>query len=290
MFGLNYDEPLFRPPAEAYSLILQVTLGCSWNKCGFCEMYKSKQFRVRDEALVLAEIRRAGSLYGDVQKVFLADGNALVLPARRLLTVLSAVKEAFPGLRRVSTYALPADILAKSPQELTELREAGLELLYVGIESGDDEVLHMTGKGETAASTTEGLLKAHDAGMKSSVMIVNGLAGLKYSRQHALHSALLLNKVQPLFFSTLVLTLPYGIDKYRRGFKGTYIPMGFPQLLKELEMLLEATGLNRTIFRSNHVSNVLVLKGNLSRDKEKLLEQIRDAYQQQLDFYMNESL
>lgn len=275
MFDIDYDEPLYRPPAEAYSLIFQVTLGCSWNKCAFCEMYTSKHFTLRKEEEVLEEIQRSAASYPGVRKIFLADGNAMVLSTQRLLRILNAIKKAFPGVGRVSSYALPGDILSKTPGELTALREAGLQLIYVGIESGDDEVLRMADKGETADSTVEGLQKAREAGIDSSVMIVNGLAGLKYSEQHAVNSAKILDLIQPRFFSTLVLMLPFGTGAYGEKFGGTYIHMDAPDLLKELELLIKNTRLERTIFRSNHVSNFLPLKGVLSRDKEKLLGTIR---------------
>ena len=275
MFDIDYDEPLFRPPSEAYSLILQVTLGCSWNKCAFCEMYTSKRFTLRSEDEIKHEIQRAAVIYPGVQKIFLADGNAMVLSSQRLLGILEAIKENFPGVRRVSAYALPGDILAKTPDQLKALREAGLQLVYVGIESGDDEVLRMIDKCESANSTVEGLLKVQEAGIDCSVMIVNGLAGLKYSRQHAVNSAKVLNKIQPKFFSTLVLTLPFGIEKYKKSFGGSYTHMNEPELLKEMELLIENTELNRTVFRSDHASNFLVLKGVLSRDKERMLKSIR---------------
>ncbi len=275
MFDIAYDEPLFRPPAEAYSLIFQVTLGCSWNKCAFCEMYTSKQFTPRKEEEILHEIQQSAASYPGVRKIFLADGNAMVLSTQRLLRILNAIKKAFPHVGRVSSYALPGDILSKTPGELTALREAGLQLIYVGIESGDDEVLRMVKKGETANSTVEGLKKAREAGIDSSVMIVNGLAGLEYSEQHAVNSAKILDQIQPRFFSTLVLMLPFGIDAYKERFDGTYIHMDAPNLMKELELLIKNTKLERTIFRSNHISNFLPLKGTLSRDKEKLLETIR---------------
>ncbi|MCP5050237.1 MAG: radical SAM protein [bacterium] len=277
MIGIQYDEPLFRPPAEAYSLIFQVTLGCSWNRCAYCEMYTTKQFRPRKESEVLAEIRQAGEMYRDVRKIFLADGNAMVLSTKRLLRILEVIKESFPGVGRVSTYAMPGDISSKSIDQLKALYEAGLQLVYVGVESGDDDVLDMVAKSETAASTLEGLQKAHEVGIKSSVMIVNGLAGRKYSEQHAINSAKLLNRIQPLYFSTLILTLPYGEDRYRERFKGDYVAMGVPELLNEMGLLIANTELDRTIFRSNHASNFLPLKGTLSRDKAKLLSIIRDV-------------
>jgi radical SAM superfamily enzyme YgiQ (UPF0313 family) len=275
MIPLNYDEPVFRPPSEAYSLIFQVTLGCAWNKCAFCDMYKSKQFRARKETDVLEEIRMASGYYQGVRKIFLADGNALVLSTDRLLTILKTIKTSFPSVGRISTYALPKDVLAKPMAQLVALREAGLQLIYVGIESGDEEVLRMVNKCESVNSTMEGLQKAHEAGIKSSVMIVNGLAGQKYSYQHAVNSALLLNKIQPLYFSTLVLMLPYGEEQYKEAFNGTYIHMNRAELLKEMKLLIENTKLERTIFRSDHASNFLALKGVLGRDKEKLLNTIK---------------
>jgi radical SAM superfamily enzyme YgiQ (UPF0313 family) len=274
---IDYDEPLFRPPSEAGSLILQITLGCSWNRCAFCEMYKSKRFTVRGEDEVIAEIKRAASYSPQVRKIFLADGNAMMLPTRRLMKILDTIKEVFPGVGRVSSYALPKNILAKSPEELKLLREAGLQLLYVGIESGDDDVLKMVNKGETAGSTVDGLVKAQDAGMNCSVMIINGLAGQEYSIQHAGNSAKIINKIQPRYLSSLVLMLPRGIESYSRLFKGKYAHMGTAGLLKELEMFIEQLELSRTIFRSDHASNFLPLKGTLSRDKEKLLAVLRSA-------------
>jgi len=274
---IDYDEPLFRPPSEARSLILQVTLGCSWNRCAFCEMYKTKRYTVRDEEEVMTEIKRLASYTPQVRKVFLADGNAMALPTRRLMKILETVRESFPGVGRVSSYALPKDVLAKTPEELKMLREAGLQLLYVGIESGDDDVLKMINKGETAESTVNGLLKAQDAGMNCSVMIINGLAGQEYSRQHAANSAKIINQIQPRYLSTLVLMLPRGIESYARLFKGQYIHMATPNLLKELEMFIEQLELNRSIYRSDHASNVLPLKGTLPRDKEKLTAMLRSA-------------
>lgn len=277
MLDLRYDEPLFRPPAEAYSLIFQVTLGCSWNRCAFCDMYYSKRFTVRKEEDVVEEIRRASVLYRGVKKIFLADGNAMVLSASRLKTILDTIDKSFPDNPRVSAYALPGDILAKTPEQLIELREAGLKLLYIGIESGDDDVLRMVNKNETAASTVEGILKAQEAGIGCSVMIINGLAGKKYSRQHAIESANLLNKVQPRFFSTLILTLPLGLDKYKEKFKGEFIAIDDMKLLEELRLLLMHTDLERTIYRSDHVSNFLPLKGILGRDKTKLIRMIGEV-------------
>jgi radical SAM superfamily enzyme YgiQ (UPF0313 family) len=274
-FPIEYDEPLFRPPAEANSLIFQIMLGCSWNKCAFCEMYTSKQFKVKKEAEIIREIKDAALVYSDAWKIFLADGNAMVLSTKKLLNILAAINENFPNVHRVSAYALPKDISSKSSDELIQLRNAGLKLLYIGIESGDDEILKLVNKGETNDSTVKCLLKAKEAGMKLSVMIISGLAGLKYSMQHAINSAKILNEIQPEFASTLTLMLPYGLEWYKNRFADTFIEMNIVDLMKEIELFIEHTELHGTIFRSNHASNYLVLKGTLSRDKTRLLQEIR---------------
>lgn len=274
---LRYNEPLFRPPAEAYSAILQVTLGCSWNSCAFCEMYTSKTFRARLFEDIKNDIRQLAGYYQGVKKVFLADGNAFVLSANRLIPILKEINSSFGRLQRISSYALPGDILSKSPSELEEIRSLGLKLLYIGIESGDDELLHLINKGETYASTKEAILKAHEAGIETSVMILNGLGGRKYSEQHALNSAQLINEIRPKLLSTLTLSLPFGQKHFEQKFRGEYIPQTIVELATELKLFLQHTSLTNTIFRSDHVSNSLALKGILSKDKEMLLQLIENT-------------
>ncbi|MEA3497021.1 MAG: radical SAM protein [Bacteroidota bacterium] len=274
---LNYDEPLFRPPSEAYSLIFQITLGCSWNKCAFCEMYSSKKFSIKADNLIEKEIIEASKLYPDTKKIFLADGNAMVLNSKKMLWILGLINKSFPKVRRISAYALPNDILSKTDKELKEISNSGLKLIYVGIESGDDELLKLVNKNETFDSTVRGILKAKNAGIKSSVMILNGLGGKKYSNQHAINSAKLLNKINPEYFSTLVLSFPYGEKHFEKRFKGNYQIMNVVELLQEMKILLEHTELDKSVFRSDHASNYLVLKGILSRDKDKLLNLINNA-------------
>lgn len=274
---LKYDEPLFRPPSEANSLILQITYGCTWNKCSFCEMYTTKIFKVKSEEDVLKEIQAVSKLVPEVRKVFFADGNPMVIAPTRLMTTLQAISKHFPKAKRVSTYSLPKNILSKSPDELIMLREAGLKLLYIGIESGDDDVLNYMHKGETHASTVEGLLKAKEAGIKLSCIILNGVGGLKYSEQHAINSAKILNKIQPEYASSLVLSFPFGVNRYKEKFDGEYIPMNTINLLKEMELFISHTELNGTIYRSNHASNYLSLEGILSRDKQLFLDKLNFA-------------
>lgn len=276
-FPIAYIEPVFRPPSEAHSLILPVTNGCSWNHCTFCEMYtqEQKKFRARDEAQVLEEIRRAGERM-IVQRVFLADGDALVLPTRRLLAILGAIREFMPEVERVSSYCLPRNLRKKSIDELKELADAGLRMAYVGCESGDDEVLVRVNKGETFESSLSALDKLGQAGISRSVMILNGLGGVALSAQHADNSARLMNEAQPEFLSTLVVSFPQGEARFRQGFSD-YQALTQQQLFVEVERLLQGLELRDTVFRSDHASNYLVLKGNLGADKARLLAQVREA-------------
>lgn len=277
MLQLQYHEPLFRPPSEARSLILQLTLGCSWNQCAFCEMYSSKQFKVRkieDIALEIDQFQQHDSV---IRKVFLADGNAFVLSSNKLMTVLEKLKTSFPKLMRVSAYALPKDILSKSDDELKNLVDHGLKLLYVGIESGDDELLGRINKGETFSSTAEALIKARNAGMKLSVMVLNGLGGKTLSEQHAVNSALLINRIQPEYLSTLVLSFPYGEAHFKQRFNGDFQSLSTIELIAEMGLFIQYLDLENTIFRSDHASNYLILKGVLNRDKQLLLDRINNV-------------
>lgn len=274
---IKYDEPLFRPPAEARSAIVQATLGCSWNRCAFCEMYTSKKFKAKSLDDIKSDISKLAGTYRGVKKVFLADGNAFVLSAQKLIPILQEIKEQFGRIQRVSSYALPKDISAKSDEELKQLRSLGLKLLYIGIETGDDELLKMIHKGETFNSTVDGILKAHDAGIETSIMIINGLGGKKYSRQHALKSAEIINKLNPKFLSTLTLSMPFGENHFQNKFEGNYQQQTIVELFKELKMFIEQLQVENVIYRSNHVSNNLPLQGTLPKDKSLLVDMLDHA-------------
>ena len=276
---LDYIEPVFRPPSEADSLILQVTNGCSWNHCTFCDMYTAPQkaFRAADESAILNQIADIGRLAGErVKRVFLADGDALVLPTRRLLNILTAIRTHLPGVHRVSSYCLPRNLRKKSLAEIVELHDAGLSLAYVGAESGDDVVLERVSKGESQASTLEALDKLGQAGIKRSVMILNGLGGQIYSQQHAENSARLANAAQPEFLATLVVSLPPGEQRFRSHFP-EWTPLSQRELFEEMHRFLSTLELKRTVFRSDHASNWLILKGTLGADKSRLLNQVNAA-------------
>lgn len=279
MIPIRYVEPVYRPPSEAQSLILPVTDGCSWNQCTFCEMYQAPQkaFRARSENEVLDSLRRTGERYGSqIRRVFLADGDALVLPTRRLLAILEAIRQHLPAVHRVSSYCLAGNLKKKSVAELTELRAAGLSMAYLGAESGDDEVLARVSKGETFDTTRDALDKLGAAGITRSVMILNGLGGQQLSDQHADNSARLANATQPEYLSTLVVSFPNGEARFRAGFPG-WEPLDQHGLFVEMERFLSQLELNRSVFRSDHASNILVLKGTLGADKARLLEQVRQA-------------
>ena len=271
---INYHEPLFRPPSEAHSLIIQATLGCAWNKCAFCEMYSSKQFQARKEEDIFADIESMSPYSNQYRKVFLADGNAMVLSFEKLSRILDQLNATFPRLTRVSAYAIPKDIEAKTDEELKALAAKGLKLLYVGIESGDDELLGRISKGEDFASTSRALQRARKAGIKLSVMILNGLGGKNYSQQHAINSARVVNEIQPEFLSTLVLSYPYGEDHFMKKFDGEFISLDTIGLIAEMKVFIENLELNQTVFRSDHASNYLILRGNFPRDKQEMLNRI----------------
>ncbi|QID19944.1 radical SAM protein [Nitrogeniibacter mangrovi] len=276
---IRYVEPVYRPPSEARSLILPVTDGCSWNRCTFCEMYTAPQkaFRARDEDEVMGAIRDTGARHGAaVQRVFLADGDALVLPTRRLLAILEAIHTHLPGVRRISSYCLPRNLRKKPQAELDALAAAGLTLVYVGAESGDDTVLARVSKGETFDTTRAALDKLGTAGISRSVMILNGLGGRTLSEAHADHSARLMNLTQPEYLSTLVVSFPLGEARLRAGFPD-WQPLDQAGLFREMEHFLDGLELKRTVFRSDHASNWLVLKGTLGADKARLLAQVRAA-------------
>lgn len=276
-YPIEYDEPLYRPPSEGKSLIIQVTLGCSYNQCSFCEMYTSKRFKPRSQEAIFKDIEAFLPYKEDVRKVFLADGDPLVLSNKRLIPILEKLKTTFPKLSRISTYATPSNIRKKTDQELKELQQAGLTLLYVGIESGDDKVLKWIQKGESFSTIVEGVNKASKANINSSVMIINGAGGRVLTKQHAINSAKVLNEIQPKYASTLVLTLHKGIEHFKNRYLGDFQELTLPELFEEMHLFMENLELNETIFRSDHASNFLVLKGVLGKDKEQFLNKINAA-------------
>jgi len=275
---MRYHGTVIRPPSEAASYILQATYGCSHNRCTFCGTYADKPFRVRAEEEVLEDVAMAAELLPDTRRVFLADGNALVLSTRRLATILDALAAAFPLLRRVGIYANARDLLHKSEDELALLCGKKLEIVYLGLESGSDEVLRRVEKGITAAEMVEAARKAKRAGMKVSVIALLGLGGTELSEGHAEQTGRVVSAMDPQYLSMLTLMLVPGTELNRQHQSGTFRLPQPEALLAELRrVIVHSGGLSRCIFRTNHASNYLPLAGTLSRDKERLLETIDRA-------------
>lgn len=268
---MNYDMPLFRPPSEADSLIFQVTLGCSNDSCLFCLMYKSKRFRVRSLDAIRRDITSMAKLAPWTRRVFLADGDALAVKTASLLAILGWLRESFPALERVSSYANPRNLLVKSVEELRRIREAGLDLLYYGIESGDPETLLRVRKGATPDEMAEGCARAQEAGIRLSVTVILGLAGREGSDRHMAETANLVNRIRPEYASALTLMMPC-MDEFQKLMGGGWTPIGKEDTLREIRRLVAGLDLSGCVFRTNHASNYLPLKGTLSEDRDRLLD------------------
>lgn len=271
---IRYEGRLYRPPSEADSLILQATIGCSYNRCTFCAMYRDKRFRVRPLDELCEEIAWAAREVGPVRKVFLADGDALVAKASFLLRLLEELRRVFPDLRRVSVYASPQSLQVRTVEEMVQLREAGLTLYYLGIESGHDAVLEALEKGVDAQEMIRVARKATQAGVKLSTMLLLGAGGRALSLEHARESARVANAIQPRFLSTLVMTPVDGTPLYEAQERGEVEQLQPVELARELRELVSGLELTATVFRSNHASNVLHLAGQLPRDKASFLAQL----------------
>ena len=274
---MRYEGKLYRPPSEADAYILQATIGCSWNHCTYCDMYRDKTFRVRDLAATLEDLETAGRVHGDdVEKLFVADGDALVLPMDHWRAILEGARRVFPRLRRVSCYAMARNILAKTDAELAELRAAGLSLLYIGPESGDDLTLKRIAKGDDAATHVLAAERAHAAGMQLSVIALLGIA-MDRSEEHARGTAELVTRMNPAFFSALTVTVVEGTPLHQLAKKGRFAVPPVPSLLGELRTMVDEARPTDAVFRTNHASNYLPLGGHLPRDRARIVEVIDAA-------------
>jgi len=274
---VRYEGRLYRPPSEADALIVQATIGCSWNHCTYCDMYRDKTFRVRALEETLEDIARAGAAVGDeVEKVFVADGDALILPMDHWLPILEAATRAFPSLRRVSCYAMAKNVLEKTDAELALLRARGLSLLYIGPESGDDLTLKKIAKGDDATAHVEAARRAHAAGMQLSVIALLGIA-MDRSDEHARATAELVTKMDPEFVSALTVTVVPETPLDRLAKKGKFEVPPVPALLRELRTMVAEARPTDAVFRTNHASNYLPLGGRLPRDRDRIIEVIDAA-------------
>jgi radical SAM superfamily enzyme YgiQ (UPF0313 family) len=275
---MRYEGMLFRPPSEADSYILQATIGCSWNKCTYCAMYRDKQYRVRELDESLEDLGEAGRLIGRrVHKLFVADGDALSLPMDHWLPILERTKKEFPRLRQVSCYALATNVLQKSPAELEQLARAGLKLLYIGPESGDDVTLKRVVKGATAEQHVRAARLAHQAGLEISVIAMLGVGGVERSQQHAEATAELVTAMDPEYFAALTTTVIPGTPLGRMQDKGKFELPDVMQMLGELQIMVAGARPTDALFRTNHASNYLPLAGRLPADRDRIVSTIERA-------------
>ncbi|MBI9109192.1 MAG: radical SAM protein [Spirochaetales bacterium] len=279
-----YDEPLYRPPSEANSLIIQATLGCSHNRCTFCTMYKSKSYTQRSLSDIFTEIESSAS-YGSIRRVFLADGDAMALDTGSLLEILGKLRSTFPGLQRISIYANPGNLLKKTEVELKSLSAAGLTLLYLGIESGSDIILKKINKGALRTHHQEAITKAMTCGIDVSATIITGLGGRELWREHIEQSAALVSSAAPTFLSTLSLMIsPESRKEFTSAFEGGFTEQTDEGMLEEEKLLISLIKPERNIiFRSNHASNALALRGILPADREKLILKIDQALKGEIE-------
>lgn len=274
---LNYDAPLYRPPSEARSLIFQVTLGCSFNECSFCDMYRSKEYSERPWEEIKSEVDMMAAMVPHTTRVFLADGDALNLDADYMVRIVKYIYEKFPKLERISCYAMPMNILKKTPEELKKINDAGLTMFYLGIESGSDIVLKKVTKGATSKTIIKSVDKAKNAGFTMSCMVILGLGGKKYSSDHIQGTADVINACSPQYVGALTLYLENGIkDEFLKKYEGEFARLNDDESLNELEQLIAKIDTEEEIiFRANHGSNAYTIKGTFPQDKQKMLDQIR---------------
>ena len=273
---LNYDAPLYRPPSEAKSLIFQVTLGCSFNECSFCDMYRSKEYSERSWGEVKGEIDMMSKMLPDTTKIFLADGDALNLDTEYMIKIVKYIYEKFPNLERVSCYAMPMNLLKKTPEELDSMKKAGLDMLYLGIETGSDILLKKVTKGATAKTIIKSCKKAKDAGFTLSCMVILGIGGSKYSSENARETAKVISAVKPDYVGALTLYLENGIkDEFMTKFNEEFIRISDSEAIDELQELISGIDVNdKVVFRANHGSNAYNVAGTFPEDKQAMLDKI----------------
>lgn len=271
---MEYQGAVFRPPSEAYSLIIQVTLGCSYNKCGFCPMYKGEKFRIRKLEDVFKDLEIARKTHRYVKRIFLADGDALILKTENLAKILLKIRELFPECERVTSYASVQDILRKSDEDLKALKSLGLDMVYVGVESGSDEVLEFANKNSRAADMIEAGQKIKKSGIKLSVTLISGLGGKERTEMHAIESAKVVSAMDPEYLGLLTLGLLKGTKMYEQVKKGEITLLNPNEVLIETKQFVEGLELTNCVFRNNHVSNYISFAATLNKEKDRLLSEI----------------
>ena len=272
-----YEGRLFRPPSEGNSLIIQATIGCSHNKCRFCTMYKEKNFRIKTADEIIKELDSIKLYHKNYKRLFLADGDAMSMRTSELLKILKYVREEMPSINRVGIYSHGNNLLQKSVEELKELKDNGLGIIYLGLESGSEEVLYLMDKGIGVLETVKACKIAKEAGLKISLMVISGLGGKRFMYEHAVKSAWAVNEIKPNYLSLLTLMVDSEAKISKDIDNGEFELLTPEEVLEEARLFIEETKLDKTIFRSNHASNYLALEGVLGRDKDRLLREIDDA-------------
>ncbi|MCI8347810.1 MAG: radical SAM protein [Firmicutes bacterium] len=273
---MRYVGDIYRPPSEAYSLLVQVTIGCSHNKCTFCNMFKAKQFKVRKPEEVIEDLAWARSHYSKVERIFLCDGDALCLATSKLLVILDYIKENFPECERVTLYGRATDVLRKPPEDLKTLKEHGVTMVYLGAESGSSKVLEMINKGETREQLIEGVKKLENLGIKTSVTFISGLGGPELWEEHAIETGKMITEMNASYVSLLTLMLQPPAPMYDDYKAGKFKMLSAEEVLAETCLLLQnARPSKPCVFRSNHASNYVSLRGNLPMDNESMIKSLK---------------
>ncbi len=275
---IKYVGDVYRPPSEAYSLIVQATIGCTHNKCSFCKMFKEKRFQTRPTEDIIADFAWARKRYRSVPRIFLADANALCLKTDKLMPILTYIEETFPECERVTIYGRASDVLRKTEDELRQLREHGLTMVYIGAESGSDKVLEMCRKGETRQQLIDAVKRIEKVGIKASVTFISGLAGKDGWEDHAIQTGTMITEMNASYVSLLTLLVDPQAPMYDDIQSGRLKLLTPQEVLAETHLMLENANPQKTcIFRSNHASNYLSLKGDLPQDRDRFLAQIENA-------------
>jgi radical SAM superfamily enzyme YgiQ (UPF0313 family) len=277
MDGMHYEGMIIRPPSEADSIILQVTVGCSHNKCTFCGTYKGERFKIKDDAIIDADIRYAAKHFSFLRRLFLADGDALIIPQPRLLRIFNLIREEMPWIQRIGLYGNAKSILRKSPQELEELRALGLGIVYLGLESGDAEVLREIKKGMPPERMVEAAKRVRAAGLKLSVTVLLGIAGRERSLAHARATGEVLSAMDPNYVGALTVMVLPNTELGQKVSEGRFELLEPQELLTELREMIRCTHLTMGLFLSNHASNYLPIKVKMPAGKERALELIDEA-------------
>lgn len=285
---MKYEGSIYRPPSEARSLIVQVAVGCAHNKCTFCSMYKDKSFRIKSWEEIKEDLDEARENYRYIKRIFLADGDALVIPAKKLIQILDYIKEIFPECERVGIYAAPKDILLKSEEDLKALKESGLGIVYIGIESGDDQILKDIEKGVSSSEIISSGQKLKAAQIPISITLISGIGGKEKTKEHAMESARVVNRINPEYVSFLTLMLEEGTPLYEDWQNDKFSLLSPKEALEEIRLFIENTDLKGSIFRANHASNYISLGGILNEEKDELLKNIDEALSE--DFFKPEHL